>query len=631
MRACGIDMFRFLCFDWAALEPEDDRWTFAWAHDVMRLAEEHGLQVQLTIPTAGPPSWLMLEHPEITQNGSSRPGTRREYCPASRTYRRYCRRLAGRIVDELGGYGNVWGYQIDNELGFNISKTVDSHERWIAWLKQRHGKDICDLNEAWFLKFWSREYTQWEQVQWEHGGSPESIYDLKHFYSDLITEFMEDILSVLREKAPNKVVSTNYMGNFDMVDYWRMSRDLDVVGYDYYKWIYTLEGGALADDLMRNLKQQKFWRYESGCDTCLPTEWLVLQTIKGWARGMEGDMRFPWRQFHGGSEQVLAALVDTADRTTRAWEATRLAAAQLRDLPVLTMQDFATRVALVNNWRCGWALQSLHGHPSDYFYVVEGVYKSLFRLGVLCDVTAPGGDWSAYDVIFFPSHPLIDEALADRLKQFVASGGTVVAMPISFTHTDKVQLATELAPLGLVDLFGASIRESHLDRNDIDNETTHLGHDVMAMTAVKVAPPLRYKLRCSTLAELDGTLAERWFTWLDADGAEIIATYAESHYRDQAAITCRSHDSGGSAWLIGCFLQEPAQRALFARIISRHGIESIPPSDPGVEVIPLKRYIIYLNFTDESRTEPSPHGSNEEGTIELNPYGFAVIERNRTI
>jgi beta-galactosidase len=632
MKECGIDLMRFLCFDWSAIEPSDGVYTFEWAHQIMKLAQDAGVQIQLTVPSASPPPWLMLGHPEITMNGTSKPANRRAYCPASSVYRKYCKRIAAKIVEEIGDYPNVWGYQIDNELGFNYSKSAESHTRWIQFLKDRHGSDIRSLNDAWTLRFWSREYNDWSQVEWEQSGSPESIYDFKAFYSFMITEFMEDILGTLREKAPGKIVSTNYMANFDQVDYWRMSQNLDVVGYDHYAWIYTLEGGALGDDMMRSFKHKKFWRFETCCDHFQPTDWTVLQTIKGWAHGAEGDMRFHWRQFLGGIEQDLGGILDHAGRKTRSWEATRIAHEWLQKLPDLEIEDFPARIAVVDNWKCGWAFQSLQARLNNYFYVIEGVYKSLFRLGMLIDIANADDDFSRYDVVIFPSHLFADEGLAARLNAFVARGGTVIAMPLSFTHTDKVRYSTAIPPIHMTDLFGIEILEGHLDRDDLNNDTTHLGHDILAMTAIMPIEPLRYKLS-SPIPALDGAIAERYFTWLKpAEGTEVLASYATSHYAGQAAITRKIHPGGGRAYFLGTFLDESIQREVFRIAAADAGVEMVPPVNPGMEIVPTKRHIIYLNFNDKPNEEPLPAGKvivgeAKGGKLKLAPYGFAVVKR----
>ena len=105
-----------------------------------------------------------------------------------------------------------------------------------------------------------------------------------------------------------------------------------------------------------------------GIDLCLPTEWLTLHTVKGWASGMAGDMRFPWKQFNGGSEQVLNGLIDAADLTNLASDGEFLPRAST--LPWLKWS--AARSVRRFQMGCDWRAYTefdLLAHPHSLRYV----------------------------------------------------------------------------------------------------------------------------------------------------------------------------------------------------------------------------------------------------------------------
>ncbi len=72
MREAGVNLVTVGVFAWARLEPEPGRFTFDWLDRFSTPAHEAGIRVNLATPTASPPPWFSLAHPDalpVTADG----------------------------------------------------------------------------------------------------------------------------------------------------------------------------------------------------------------------------------------------------------------------------------------------------------------------------------------------------------------------------------------------------------------------------------------------------------------------------------------------------------------------------------------------------------------------------------
>ncbi len=52
-------------------------------------------------------------------------------------------------------------------------------------------------------------------------------------------DFMRNEIAPLREVTPNVPVTTNMMGTYPGLDYWKLAPDLDVISWDSYPFWHT--------------------------------------------------------------------------------------------------------------------------------------------------------------------------------------------------------------------------------------------------------------------------------------------------------------------------------------------------------------------------------------------------------
>jgi beta-galactosidase len=64
MRRAGVNLVSVGVFAWSRLEPEQGRYTFDWLDRVLEMLDAGGVKVALATPTASPPPWFSLAHPD---------------------------------------------------------------------------------------------------------------------------------------------------------------------------------------------------------------------------------------------------------------------------------------------------------------------------------------------------------------------------------------------------------------------------------------------------------------------------------------------------------------------------------------------------------------------------------------
>ena len=633
MRAAGISLVRVFEFAWSRLQPGPDKFDLDWCERFISLARDYGIDVIVCTPTASAPPWLMHAYPEtvMLKEGKKAPvGHRRNYCFSSPRYRELGRKIVQGMAERFRSHANVVGWQIDNELGFNFCQCSGCLDRYRAWLRHRY-ETVEKLNAAWGLIFWSAEAVDWDDI--DFGMShPEAKFAEKHFFSDLVVEFQNLFADQLHEAHPGALVTSNFMGNFEQVDYFQASKKLDVIGWDMYPELFTISGSAMAHDLMRCLKQRFHWTLENSTG-CLGN-WLhldsrhfILVGIQAWAHGEQVHTLFAWRAFPFGAEQVMWGLVDQADRTTRIYDAAQTLAATYGKLPELTMEDFQAEVGFLYTYESFWAFQSLQGTP-NYYFVVDEFYRGLQAYGLCIDVISSSADFSKYRVLVVPSVMTSDNALAAKLREYVAAGGHLVMGPQSFTRDCNMAWHRIPPPAGLTDVFAADVAEGCYTANYLGPDTSCLGNDAASVSA---QPPTheRYPLK-SKVPALDGAMAVIYASALKINGAEILASYGSGLFEGSAAITHHAFGSG-SATLMGCSLEAEGLVAAYGEVLRRAGLTARRTASKAVEIINLKRHTIYLNHGAEPAREPAVSeralfGDIAENHIELGAYGFAIVE-----
>ncbi|RMD81693.1 MAG: hypothetical protein D6820_04770 [Lentisphaerae bacterium] len=439
MKEYGFNAVRIAEFCWSTAEPEEGVWNWDWLDRFWELAEKTGLDIVLCTPTAAVPTWLIQHYPEVAavlRDGTALGyGERRNVCVNSPVYRRFCERIIRQMATRYGQRRSLLGWQIDNELigpeGYPFECHCRECEwRFRQWLQERY-PGIDALNRAWYLGFWSLEFSNWSQVPTPRCQRvPKGHYlEFLRFQQASQEDFIRFQYKLLRDQThPAAFVSHNSTGIFDRgIDHVSFARCLDVCGWDAYRG--AASGGhpdkkpftALAHELFRSALNRPFKVFETNTDPLQSPAYLAQAR----AYGADSIYFWLWRRHRGNMEQNSEAFCDYAGRPYRQrLERIRETFQRLREYGHPTVSRAA--VALVFDADCVRLDYRRATRPIPYLDRLVKAYRAVWELGLRVDIVTPQDELQAYRLVLAPALELMSETTGRWLREYVEQGGSCI-------------------------------------------------------------------------------------------------------------------------------------------------------------------------------------------------------------
>ncbi|MET7833695.1 beta-galactosidase [Micromonospora sediminicola] len=602
MRQAGVNLVSVGIFSWALLEPAPDRYEFGWLDRALDLLHAGGIRVDLATATASPPPWLAHRHPETLPRRADGtvlwPGGRQAYCPSSPVFRDRSLRLVEAVARRYAAHPSVVLWHVSNELGcHNVHCYCDvSAEAFRRWLRERYG-DLDALNAAWGTAFWSQRYHDWAEVNPPRAAptfaNPTQQLDFLRFSSDEQRAQLRAERELLNRLVPQPV-TTNFMigTGIKYLDYHSWASDVDVVANDHYLTAADPRPQvnlALAADQTRGVAGGAPWLLMEHSTSAVNWQPRNIAKTPGQmrrnslahvARGADGVLFFQWRASRAGAEKFHSALVPHAGPDTKVFREVRRLGADLRALAEVRGSRVDADVALLFDYEAWWGAE-LDSHPSvDVTYTdrLAALHGALWRAGVTADVVHPSADLSRYRLVLAPTLYLTRDADADALRRFVEAGGTALVTYFSGIVDEHDHIRLGGYPGAFRDLLGVRTEEF-------------------------------FPLRAGETVRLDdGARADVWTEWLHAEGAEVLAAYADGPLPGVPALT-RHAVGAGAAWYVGTRLDDAATDRLVARLLAEAGVRPPVAAPAGVEVVRRRSadrsWLFVLNHTDGSARLPA--------------------------
>ncbi len=624
MKQAGMKVVRMGDLAWDAFEPAEGRFDFRlfdWIMDQMQAA---GLKVLLDIPGQPAPVWLHKKYPGVdivTQNGARLdPAERYMDNTSDPHYRRLLVRLADTMLKRYAKHPALFAVGYNNETGNGlVSYSEADRQRFIGWLKRKYGT-VQALNTAWATQRWSRHINTWDEVRLPYLDGPapyERYLDLRRFWSDQAIEVLELLEAVRKKHAPDKPAISNLWDSA-----WRKGFDYLATHRRYasYGAMGLYPGSPLSAafeaTMMRAGKNAPIWFNEFTAGG--PGYYGTPGRSRMWAHfglliGAQAVMPWTWHSHHGGEEQALFGLIDHDDRPS--WKLDEFATiakefAQLEKLgfPRLHRPKVAFAYAF-DNIIATSPPKSLSGtvpayvNPG-YMKQAHNAYEPLFNDNIDVAVIHIGHeDLSRYALVVVPGLYLLDKASTDKLRQFVADGGTVIMTAQSAKVNDHNQWHDTPLPGGLTDVFG-------LRTNAFYNAGTL--HTTVNGEAVK-----------SDLGQ---------FEVLEPSTAEVLARF-ENVDGKTPAITVNKFGKGRAIY-VGTAAHPQLMRPLYRQLYASLGIEPGPRTPEGVMARVVDGRTLYVNTTGEPK-EVAIEGSQSgllsgqrwSGSLRLEALGVDLLER----
>ena len=635
MAKAGINVVRMGEFAWDMMEAQEGHFDFTLFQETVTTLGKHGIKTILGTPTAAPPRWLTLEHPDIRRVDAKGVvldhGSRQHVCYMNPTVRDYNRRITRAMTEAFRNHPDVIGWQTDNEMHCHFSEChCDSCQiQFGRFLRRKYDGDIAKLNRAWGVAFWAQTYRDFSEIRtprdqtptWQN---PHQRLDYVRYIAAGADDYQHDQVEIMREVQPNWWITHN--GLFGNKDYFgRFSQDLDVLGIDIYpmfsKPADRAHVSAMQSDRTRGFAGNFIVpEHQSGpggqngylLDTPEPGEVRAAS----WAsigRGCDSLLFFRWRTARFGAEMYWYGLLDHDDVPRRRYDEAAQLGAELARLG----QDFLGTTVAID---CAVGHVPLEVEAGSNAYGIGlptpgdltwQTHRTLHDAGQAVGLVHPLDDLSDLKLYVIPGWAPFDPAWLPALTRWVEAGGTLVLGARTGTHRiDDMQMHAASQPAVLGDLAGLRIEEFGRQNHS-------------------EAQPLEFLLDGQRIR------SSHYYEALRPTTAEVLATWDSRHLTGIPAATLRKLGGGRVIW-VGTVLTRETLAALLPTLTR---LSSLKPLVPGLptgctaarRVGPGRSFTVLCNHTAESKTLAAPNGIDlltgtaVSGTMTLASYGVAVI------
>lgn len=483
MRALGLDYVRIGEFCWSRIEPERNDFQFDWLDKAVETLVSAGLKVVFGTPTATPPKWLIDQYPEILpvdpDTGHVRGfGSRRHYDFSSDVYLQEAARITEVLVRRYGHHDGIVGWQTDNELSCHdttLSGSEAAKQGFRNWCQKRYGT-IDALNEAWGTVFWSMEYTSFDQIDLPIGTvtEPQPAHNLayRRYSSDQVVAFHDAMVAIIREHAPGKWVTHNFIPKEDIAaDTYALGAPLDFASYDNYplgrtdmayadqpeimhKYMRTghPDFSSFYHDTTRSFSAGNFWVMEQQPG---PVNWaphnprplpgmVRLWSLEAFAHGAACVSYFRWRQVPFAQEQMHAGIKRSDNSKSKVWQEIEAVRRDIDALGLANEEKGMAAVAIVTDVQALWADEiERQGAAYDFKKIEMSYYSALRQLGVDVDFVSQNTAFDGYKLVVAPFLPVLSPEFTARCQQAKAK---FVFGPRAGSKTDDFCVPDTLAP-----------------------------------------------------------------------------------------------------------------------------------------------------------------------------------------
>src|SRR5271156_6470793 len=467
------------------------------------------------------------------------------------------------------------------------------------------------------------EWSRWQQMR---------VTDFLAWQTALVREYRRSDQFVMQDFAGAMHTDVN---EFEIANY------LDVSGANPYHGTQDHMDGAaqaLVGDYIRSLRHQNYLVTETNA-----------QTI-GWDSGFQyppydGQIRLDvythvssganmveywhWSSIPSGQEVYWKGVLGHDLEPNRAYAEVSRTAHELAKIgPQLVNMKITNQVAIlysIDSWNGLNAMPFGH-HPSvawhadtttaDYVGLVRQFHHALYNANVGVDFVFPEDpDFSRYKVLIVPALYVADDALLQKISDYVKGGGHVVmTFKSGFTNENNAVRAVR-APGPLREATGFSYQEfSNLEKPlALKDDPFHAGAE---------------------------NKVSYWAEFLMPEHAKALAYYDHPFFGKWPAITENQFGSGSLTYE-GTFLSDALQKAVVEQVLKEASLtgpdQQLPPPAHVKHGVNRqgKQLHYYLNYSSSEQifTYPYKEGTDlltsnsitASGKITLQPWDVAIV------
>ena len=656
MKAAGLTVVRMGESTWSLWEPKDGRFEYGWMDRVVAAMDKAGIKVILGTPTYSIPAWMAHKHPEIlarrmNDSALGGPGIQNTYGMRqnmdtdSKAYRFYAERLIRHIVAHYKNNPTVIGWQIDNETSSYGATNDDVFAGFKQHLQKKFGTPEA-LSKAWFLNYWGQNIHSWDDLP-TRAGAQSTGYKLEwsRWSQQRVTNFLHWQAALVRACAsPQQFVTHDFAGSLHAdVNEGVVSQALDVAAVNIYNWAprdqYSGAMQTLDADFTRSLKQENFLVTETNAQSM---DWAssfqyppydgqfredVYTHISNGANMVE---YWHWASIPANQETYWKGVLSHDLEPNRAYAEVSRTAHELQKIgPRLVNLKIHNDVAIL--WSRD-SLNALNDMPfaksravgpfeikADYASLVRQLHRALYGMNVGTDFVFPDTkDFSSYKLLIVPSLYVADDALLQRISDYIKKGGHVLMTFKSGFTNENTAVRWEMAPGPLREALGFHYQEF-----------------------ANLAQPL--SLKGDPYGAGADNKVQYWAEFLQLDTAKALATYDHPFFGRWPAITLNQYGAGNVLYE-GTYLSDKLQTEVLRAYLKDLGMIGTDPQLPasvhartGTNGLHHTLHY-YFNYSGDEVSFTYPHQAGTDlltsqrvgggQKLTLTPWNLAILEED---
>lgn len=570
-----IDTLTVGVFMWARIQIDEDTYNFEKLDRIMDRLLKEGKKVILGTSTAAHPAWMARKYPDVTRvdflGRKHTFGQRHNSNPNSSNYQFFAKKLVRKIAERYKNYDNIIAWHINNEYG-GYDYSDESLSSFREWLIRKY-QTLENLNEKWNTDFWSHNYYDWEDIVFpnalsEHYGDNPNItayqaltLDYYRFNSDsMLSNFLME-KEILKEVTPEIPVTTNLMGMYKPLDYFKWGKEIEMVSWDNYPPNMNSQSRmALTHELMRGVNGGKpFWLMEQtpsmtacrGANPLKPPGVMRLWSYQALAHGANSILFFQMRQNRNQSEKYHGAIIDHSGRNdTRTFKEVVQLGNELDKFDENFLRsNIKADVGIIFDWDSWWAIEMSDGPTRYLSYQQEmiKIHQQFFNRNIAVDIISKEADFSKYQLLVAPYLHMLPKEFKEKFEHYVSNGGHLLTTCLSGIVDEYDNAYLTIKPGLFNEVTGIRIDETDSQEIEIWNPVIDNKHHLVGQSHII-------------------------FDIIQPQTAEPIFYYDTNFYKNTPVFTKNQFDAG-ICWYIGSVVDDDAWNKIMDEILKETSIK----------------------------------------------------------
>lgn len=597
MKAAGLSVVRMGHLAWDSYEPSEGKFDFGWFDKVMDQMSQAGIKVILDIAIRPVPIWLHHKYPsiDVTNPGgiAQYPNHRYMDDPGDPMFQKYALRFTDTLSKRYAKHPALLAFGIDNESGdgpISYSETV--RKRFIVWLTKKY-LNLDNLNNAWATQRWSRRINQFDEVglpvTGAKNGAPEKILDFRRFISDEINLFLMKVLDKVNQNAPGVLTNTNawYYSSMRYFDYSDIaySGKMTRHGEGFYPGNTLVTNWGVVHSLFGISRIQfestnPFWCSEFTTMTAVPNS-IRKSAYASLMYGNQMVCGWTWQSMHSGEEQFLEGMIDWDGIPNRKYDEYKKIATEFKKIEKYFPYKSKAEVGMAFSFPSQIASSVFPEQHESQLESCSGIFHYRNMDARVLEISKSSLN---YKLLIVPGVAVMDEVSANKIRDFVKNGGTVIMTSNSAFVDETGKVFASTRPGRLSDVFG--IRVGSFEETEMMNEISRKSYKGKKME-------FTYNGKTTDLES-------QRFDIVEPKGAQVVGKIT-SLDKDYPIMTTNKYGKGRAIY-VGLPVNGSVLNPLLDDLINELGIKKGPEVPEGVMARQIdKNHYLYLNVTGEAK------------------------------